>query len=70
MPRQCGIATFTADLAHSLIQARPDVEVLVVGMNDGQSYPYPARVRVIIDQDNIAYEAAADALNAVSTLTC
>ena len=63
-PRQCGIAIFTDDLAHALVQARPDAEVLVIGMNDGQAYPYPARVRLTIDQDNLAtYEAAADALN-------
>ena len=63
-PRQCGIAIFTDDLAHALVQARPEAEVLVVGMNDGQAYPYPARVRLMIDQDDLpAYEAAADALN-------
>ena len=29
-PRQCGIAVFTDDLAHALVQARPEAEVLVV----------------------------------------
>ena len=53
-PRQCGIAVFTDDLAHALVQARPEAEVLVVGMNDGQAYPYPARVRLMIDQDDLA----------------
>jgi glycosyltransferase involved in cell wall biosynthesis len=63
-PRQCGIAVFMDDLAHALVQVSRDIEVLVVGMNDGQSYPYPVRVRVTIDQDTIAaYKAAADALN-------
>ena len=65
-PRHCGIATFTADLAEALAQARPDAEILVVGMNDGQTYPYPARVRLTVEQDDLAaYEAAADALNAL-----
>ena len=63
-PRQCGIASFTDDLARALVRARPEAEVLVVGMNDGQAYPYPARVRLTIDQDDLAaYGAAADALN-------
>ncbi len=64
-PRRCGIATFTDDLAHVLAQARPDAEVFVAAMNDGRTYPYPARVQITIEQDDLAaYEAAADALNA------
>lgn len=64
-PRRCGIATFTDDLAHSLAQARPDAEVSVAAVNDGQTYPYPARVQITIEQDDLAaYLAAADALNA------
>jgi Glycosyltransferase Family 4 len=63
-PRQCGIAVFTDDLARALAQERPEAEILVVGMNDGQVYPYPARVRLMIDQDDLAaYVTAADALN-------
>ena len=63
-PRQCGIATFTADLASAFTQAEPAPEVLVVAMNDGRSYPYPARVGLTIEQDDLgAYERAADALN-------
>lgn len=64
-PRQCGIATFTDDLARALVQARPEAEVLVVAMNDGQIYPYPPHVTVTVEQDDLAaYEAAADELNA------
>ena len=65
-PRQCGIATFTDDLAQALAQDRPDVDVLVVAMNDGHTYAYPARVQLTVEQDDLAaYEAAADALNAL-----
>ncbi len=65
-PRQCGIATFTDDLAQALAQDRPEVDVLVAAMNDGRSYAYPARVQLTIEQDDLnAYEAAADALNAL-----
>ncbi len=64
-PRQCGIATFTDDLAQALAQDRPDVDVMVAAMNDGQTYAYPARVRLTVEQDDLdAYETAADKLNA------
>ncbi len=64
-PRQCGIATFTDDLAQALVQARPGAEVLVVAMNDGGTYSYPPRVAMTVEQDDLAaYEAAADELDA------
>ena len=64
-PRQCGIATFTDDLAQALAKDRPDVDVLVAAMNDGQTYAYPARVQLTVEQDDLnAYVTAADALNA------
>ena len=67
-PRQCGIATFTADLADAIEGARPDADVFVVAMNDGQGYGYPPRVRLTIEQDDLAqYLRAADALNAQHT---
>jgi glycosyltransferase involved in cell wall biosynthesis len=63
-PRQCGIATFTDDLAQALSQNRPEAEILVAAMNDGRTYAYPARVHLTIEQDDLdAYEAAADELN-------
>ncbi len=64
-PRQCGIATFTDDLAQALSQARPETEVFVAAMNDGRTYAYPAQVQLTIEQDDLdAYETAADQLNA------
>ena len=64
-PRQCGIAAFTEDLAEALAQERPDADVMVVAMNDGQAYAYPARVQLTVEQDDLdAYEMAADDLNA------
>lgn len=64
-PRQCGIASFTDDLAQALAQGRPDVEVVVAAMNDGRNYAYPARVQLTVEQDDLdAYEAAADEINA------
>ena len=64
-PRQCGIATFTTDLAEALGAARPDADVFVVAMNDRpQGYAYPKRVRHTIAQHDLGdYGRAADVLN-------
>jgi hypothetical protein len=64
-PRQCGIATFTDDLAQALAQERPEAEVLVAAINNGRTYAYPDRVQLTIEQEDLAtYEAAGDKLNA------
>ena len=61
-PRQCGIATFTADVA----QALPARRVSVVAMNDGQSYDYPSEVVLGIEQTDLsAYVDAARRINAM-----
>lgn len=66
-PRQCGIATFTADLADALGSARPDLEVLVAAMDDGFVHTYPERVTLTIPQDEAgAYARAAEAINAMN----
>jgi glycosyltransferase involved in cell wall biosynthesis len=66
LPRQCGIATFTTDLSHFVARAAPDVESLVVAMNDaGRQHDYPAQVRFEVAEDEIAaYRRAAQFLNA------
>ncbi len=65
LPRECGIATFTTHLADALAGARPDVDVLVVAMNDGgRRHAYPSRVRFEIAEGEIgSYRRAADFLN-------
>lgn len=65
LPRRCGIATFTTDVCDSLERAAPDLECLVVAMNDRpEGYAYPPRVRATILADEIAdYNRAADFLN-------
>ncbi len=64
-PRQCGIATFTNDLATALASVYPEVAWPIVAMNDTpQGYAYPPIVRLTIDQsDPAAYLRAADTLN-------
>ncbi len=65
VPRQCGIATFTADLSDALASQRRDIDCFVVAMNDaGRHHDYPDRVRFeIAEADMASYRRAADFLN-------
>jgi glycosyltransferase involved in cell wall biosynthesis len=65
LPRQCGIATFTTDLAGAIVGAFPALDTLVVAMNDGGvRHAYPAAVRFEVEQDDVAsYRRAVDFLN-------
>jgi glycosyltransferase involved in cell wall biosynthesis len=63
-PRQCGIATFTADLTDSVAELS-GLDCFVLAMNDGgRRHAYPARVRFeISENDAMSYRRAADFLN-------
>ena len=65
IPRRCGIATFTADLAESLAAEAPDSEVWAVAVNDTpDGYHYPGRVHFeISEQSRGDYRVAAEFLN-------
>src|SRR2546430_14435272 len=65
LPRQCGIATFTADLSGAIVTEFPSLDCFVVAMNDrGARYAYPPRVRFeIAENEAVAYRRAADFLN-------
>ncbi|MBB6430128.1 glycosyltransferase family 4 protein [Algisphaera agarilytica] len=65
LPRRCGIATFTSDLADALATAAPDVGVHTVAMNDrAEGYRYPSRVWFEINQNRMGeYKVASDFLN-------
>jgi len=65
LPRHCGIATFTTDLADALTAAAPRLETFVLAMTDaGHQYAYPPRVRFELPvNDARAYTRAADYLN-------
>jgi glycosyltransferase involved in cell wall biosynthesis len=65
LPRQCGIATFTSDLAEGIARSFPETDCFVVAMNDpGRRYAYPSRVRFEIAESDLAsYRRAADFLN-------
>jgi len=65
LPRQCGIATFTADLSDAIATEQPALDCFVLAMNDGGArYAYPPRVRFeIAENEATAYRRAADFLN-------
>lgn len=65
VPRQCGIATFTADLAESLSALYPESSFFALPINDREEgYLYPPRVRFEVAENDVAsYRRAADFLN-------
>ena len=64
-PRQCGIATFTADLVGALAAHNREASVFAVAMNDAaEGYSYPEQVRFELAQtDLLDYHRTADFLN-------
>ena len=65
LPRRCGIATFTTDLAESVATAYPDTQCIALPVNDiEEGYAYPSRVRFeLVEKDIESYRRAADFLN-------
>ena len=65
VPRQCGIATFTADLAAAILENDSKIDCSVIALNDReQGYEYPDEVQFQISQDKLNdYRLAADFLN-------
>ena len=65
VPRQCGIATFTADLCEWTTHAAPELQCLVAVMNDRpEGYAYPERVRFEVNQGDLTdYRRLAEFLN-------
>ncbi|MCC7383393.1 MAG: glycosyltransferase family 4 protein [Deltaproteobacteria bacterium] len=68
LPRQCGIATFTADLSEAISAEHPALDCFVLAMNEAdRHHVYPERVRFEINATDVAsYRRAADFLNAGS----
>ncbi|MEN9569591.1 MAG: hypothetical protein RL172_822 [Bacteroidota bacterium] len=76
LPRRCGIATFTANLANAITlpanKKEAGNEVIVVAMNDNnQTYNYPPIVKHCISQhDKQDYLAGADFINQTGADVC
>lgn len=65
LPRKCGIATFTTDLARAIDSAFPNIHMRTMAMNDrDEGYDYPDEVVFELKEDSVeAYHQAADYLN-------
>src|SRR5689334_842608 len=65
LPRQCGIATFTTDLSEAFSEQFPEIQTMVLAMNDTpEGYAYPEQVRYELRENNLfEYERAANFLN-------
>ncbi len=72
LPRRCGIATFSADLAESLAKASDHTDIWSVAMNDrAEGYRYPPRVWFEINQNRQGeYRLAADFMNMSKVDVC
>jgi glycosyltransferase involved in cell wall biosynthesis len=66
LPRQCGIATYTTDVAQAIARRYPEIQVDIWAMNDAcKSYDYPAHLAGMIEQDEpSSYLGAAKAITA------
>lgn len=64
LPRRCGIATFTSDLAEALEKNEVNVSVSAIAMSDRPDYIYPKKVRhQITDSERGAYAKASNWIN-------
>jgi glycosyltransferase involved in cell wall biosynthesis len=65
LPRQCGIATFTADLCDAISAEFGATELLALPVNDTEEgYRYPERVRFELSEGDLSsYRRAAEFLN-------
>ncbi len=72
-PRECGIGTFTQNLADAMLNNNKDIEeIVVVAMNDhNESYDYPPEVKFTIAQEQQEdYLKAADFINESGAEVC
>lgn len=65
-PRECGIATFTADLVAAVTERFPSLDGFALAVNDHpEGYAYPPMVRYQIQADEVvSYRRAAEYVNA------
>jgi glycosyltransferase involved in cell wall biosynthesis len=64
LPRRCGLATYTSDVADALRQRYPAMKLDHYAMDDGSGVSYPEQI-ITIDADNpAAYREAAERIEA------
>ena len=64
LPRRCGLATYTSDVADALRQRYPAMKLDHYAMDDGSGVSYPDQI-ITIDADNpAAYREAAERIEA------
>jgi glycosyltransferase involved in cell wall biosynthesis len=65
VPRQCGIATFSADVRSALVGRFPGVDVPVIAVTDRPDYAYPPEVSCEIAEGSVSsYRRAGQFINA------
>jgi glycosyltransferase involved in cell wall biosynthesis len=64
LPRKCGLATYTSDVADALRQRYPSMTIDHYAMDDGSAVEYPAAIRTIDAGDKAAYRMAAGQIEA------
>jgi len=64
LPRKCGLATFTNDVAEALRQRYPTMLIDHYAMDDGSGVEYPPGIETIEANDKAAYRAAAEQITA------
>ena len=63
-PRQCGIATFSADIVEQAAIHTPEIAFEVFALDDGSARNYPAGIEMLHAENPADYRAAAEAINA------
>jgi len=64
LPRRCGLATFTSDVADALRQRYPGMKLDHYAMDDGSGVSYPEDVITIDAENPVAYRDAAERIEA------
>jgi len=64
LPRHCGLATYTSDVADALRQRYPAMKLDHYAMDDGSGVSYPEHILTIDADEPAAYRVAADRIEA------
>jgi glycosyltransferase involved in cell wall biosynthesis len=62
VPRQCGIATFSADVRSALVRRFPGVDIPVIAVTDRPGYAYPPEVSFEIAEGSVSSSGRIDVI--------